>query len=185
MPALRATEISTMRRGIQPSDVSCCGSGRLGRGKLPHSILDAIAGLENPADRTEAEREKQKRHGEADAEMHVGGFKEAPAETADQIDDRIEQRDRLPAVRQHMDRIEGAAEKRQGLNDQQRYDLQLLETIGPDAEDETEQAEAHRGQYEERDHPERMCDMQWHEQPGGRECDQPKDDRLGRRRADE
>src|SRR3954447_13371445 len=136
MPAFRATEISMMRRGMRPSKLVL--------------VLDAIAGLENPADRAEAEREKQKRHRHADAEMHVGGFEDAPAETADQIDDRIEQRDRLPAVGQHMDRIEGAAEKRQGLNDQQRDDLQLLEAVGPDAEDEAEQGKAHRRQNQER-----------------------------------
>src|SRR3954447_15985753 len=128
MPAFRATEISMMRRGMRPSKLVL--------------VLDAIAGLENPADRAEAEREKQKRHRDADAEMHVGGFKEAPAETADQIDDRIEQRDSLPAIREHVNRIEGAAEKRQGLNDEQRDDLQLLEPVCPDAEDEAEQRKA-------------------------------------------
>jgi hypothetical protein len=39
--------------------------------------------------------------------------------------------------RQHADRVEGAAEECQRRDDEQRHDLQLLETVRPDADDET------------------------------------------------
>src|ERR1043165_9511125 len=125
MPAFSATEISMMRRGISgpPSLVL---------------VLDAIAGSEDPRDRAEADAKEQKRHRDAYAKVHVGGFKEAPAEAADQIHDRIEQRDGLPAGWQHVNRIERAAEEGERRDDQQRHHLQLLETVGPDAENEAE-----------------------------------------------
>src|SRR5688500_20402266 len=44
-----------------------------------------------------------------------------------QIDDRIEQGDGPPGGRQHVDRVEGAAEESEGGDDQHRNDLQLLE----------------------------------------------------------
>ncbi len=43
-------------------------------------------------------------------------------------------------------------------------DLQLLEAVGPDADDEAEQRERHRGQHEEGCHPDRMIDLQRHEE---------------------
>src|SRR3546814_3456402 len=61
----------------------------------------------------------------------------------------------------------------------------LLEPLGPDADDEAEQAECDRGQQQEGDHRHRMRDMQRYEQRGGREEDQHEHHRFGCRRADE
>src|SRR5712692_8252950 len=76
-------------------------------------LLQPVAGLEDPPHRGEADGQEQQGHAQADADRDVGGLEEAPAEAADQIDDRIEQRERLPDRRQDLDRVEGAAEKRQ------------------------------------------------------------------------
>src|SRR2546423_14555210 len=81
--------------------------------RLAHSILQAIPRLENPRDRSDAERKEKQRHRKADADMHVGRFKEAPAEAADQIDDRVEQRDFLPERREDGGRGERCAAERQ------------------------------------------------------------------------
>ena len=70
--------------------------------------------------------------------------------------------------RQHVDRVEGAAEEGQRRDDQHRDELQLLEALGPDADDEAEQAEGRRGQHQEGDHPQRVQDRDRHEQRGGR-----------------
>ena len=86
--------------------------------------------------------------------------------------------------RQHAGRIERAAEKRQRRDDQKRHDLQLLEAVGPQPENKAEQAETDRGQQQKGEHPERMLDMQRHEQKRRRQDDQPENDRFGRRRAD-
>ena len=67
---------------------------------------------------------------------------------------------------------------------EQRHDLQFLEAVGPQPENEAEQAEAERGQHQERQHPERMRDPDRHEQARGRQDDEAEHDRLGRRRAD-
>jgi len=48
-------------------------------------------------------------------------------------------------------------------DDEERYGLELLETVGPDPDDEANEAEGHRGQHEEEDHPERMLDPQRHQ----------------------
>lgn len=62
-------------------------------------ILESVAGLEDPPDDDKAKSEEAERHGEADADVHVGDLKEAPAKAADQIDDRVEQGDGLPQRR--------------------------------------------------------------------------------------
>src|SRR5258708_27409537 len=104
--------------------------------------LEPIAGAEQPPHDRQAKHQEQPRHGKADADAHVGDLEEAPAEAADQVDHRIEQGDGLPGRRQHADRIEAAAQERQRRDDEQRHDLQLFEPVGPDADDEAEQAEA-------------------------------------------
>jgi len=107
----------------------------------------AIAGLEDPPDDGQAHDEKQDGDRDADADVHVGKLEEAPAEAADQVNERVEQRDRPPERRQQARRIERAAEERERGDDEHRHDLQSLETVGPDAENEAEQAEADRGQH--------------------------------------
>ena len=103
--------------------------------KQVRSGLQPVAGLEHPPDHRHAQREEHQRHRDADGDIDIGHLEKAPAEAADQIDDRIEQCDRPPERRQHAGRIEGAAEKGQRRNDQKRDDLQLLETVGPDADE--------------------------------------------------
>ena len=109
---------------------------------------------------------------------------EAPAEAADQVDHRVEQRDLLPRRRQHVDRIEAAAQEGQRRDDHQWHDLQLLEAVGPDAEDEAQQAEGQRGQHQEAQHPHRMGDGEVDEQPRRAQHQQPEQDRLAGRGAD-
>ena len=58
------------------------------------SILQPIAGLEDPPHHDQADDQERQRHAEAEGHAHVGDLVEAPAEAADQIDHRIEQRDR-------------------------------------------------------------------------------------------
>src|ERR1700724_3174609 len=106
------------------------------------SRLETISRLEDPPDDDEADGEEQRRHGEAHGDTHVGDFEEAPAEAADEINDRVEQAHGLPYGRQHAHRIEAAAEEGERGDDEQRDHLQLLEAVRPDADDEAEQAEA-------------------------------------------
>jgi hypothetical protein len=139
-------------------------------------ILQPIAGLEEPGNDRHAEREKSKRDGHAQSDMHVGDIEEAPAESRNQIDQRVEQRDRAPERRQHVRRIKGAAEKRQRRDDQERHDLQLLEIVGPQSKNEAEQAETDRGRHQESHHPARMHDTDRHEQPRRGENDAAEND---------
>src|SRR4051812_394583 len=75
------------------------------------SRLEAIARPEDPGHDGEADGQHQGGRREADADMDVGDAVEAPAEAADEVDDRIEQRHHLPQRRQHLDRVEAAAQK--------------------------------------------------------------------------
>src|SRR5690606_41911063 len=80
---------------------------------------------------------------------HVRVLVEAPAEAADEVDHGIEQRHRLPERRQHVDRVEAAAEERERSHDQHGHELQLLEAVGPDAEDE--RSEEHTSELQSRE----------------------------------
>src|SRR5207253_5779492 len=146
--------------------------------------LEPVSGFEYPRHDRQRYRHEHDRHGEADSDAHVGDAVEAPAEAADQIDHRVEQRDRLPQGRQHIDRIEAASQKGQRSDDQQWYELQLFETVGPDADDEADETERYRREHEKENHPQRMRDSERHEQSGGRQDDETEDDRLGRSGAD-
>src|SRR5664279_4928214 len=81
-------------------------------------FLEFVAGPEDPPHHAKAQAQKKQRHADADGVPNVGDLEEAPAETADQIDHRIKQRDFLPERRQYADRIESAAQKRQRRDDQ-------------------------------------------------------------------
>src|SRR5438270_14037924 len=89
------------------------------------SLLDLVAGLEEPPDDAEADREEYRDHYDAHGDADVGDLVEAPAEARDQIDDRVDETHRLPERRQHIDRIEAAAQERQRRKHEQRNDLQL------------------------------------------------------------
>ena len=134
---------------------------------------EPVAGLEDPPHDGKAQRQKRERHGDADADVHVGDAVEAPAEAVDEINDRIELRHGLPERRQHTDGIEGAAEERQRRQHEHRYGLQLLEAVGPDADDEAEQAERHGDQYEKGEHPDGMRDLERYEQARRGQDDDP------------
>src|SRR5208283_4003099 len=102
-----------------------------------------------------------------------------------QIDDRIKQGDVAPQRRQHVDRIESSPQKGQRRDDHQGDDLQLFEAVGPNAEDETQQAEGDRNQEKKRACPNWVQDFERNEDPRGRKDQQAENDRFGRGRADE
>ena len=79
--------------------------------------------------------------------------KKGPAKAVDQIDHRVEQSDRPPWLGKHVDRIKGAAEERQRRDNQKRDDLELLKALGPNADDEPEQAKCRGDQHQEQQHP--------------------------------
>ena len=105
------------------------------------------------------QQHKDQDHGHTDANLNVGHTVKTPAQAADQVDHRVEQGDLLPERRQHVDRVKGTAEEGQRGDDHHRDDLQLLEIVSPQADDETEQAEADGGQQQKAEHPERMQDF--------------------------
>src|SRR5262249_76400 len=127
-------------------------------------ILEPIARLEDPPDYDKAEEKEARRHGEAYSHSDVGDPIESPPKAVDEVDDRIEQRDALPGFGQHREGIERAAEKRERRDDEHRHDLQLLESVRPDAEDEAKQAEGGRGQHQKSERPQGMHDLKRHEQ---------------------
>src|SRR6266702_5767641 len=118
------------------------------------STLEPVSGLEYPRDDQQKHRQKQRGHAEAHLDVHIGESIEAPAKSANQINDRIEQRHRPPERRQHIHRIEASAEKRERRDDQERHELQLLEAIRPYADDETEQTERDCSEHQKQDDPE-------------------------------
>ena len=185
----RLLAASRCLRGLPARDCATLLASSLLRRSRPcgydtWSVLQAPAGLEDPGHHAEAKQQEKQGHAQAHADADIPLAEEAPAEAADQIDDRVEQADRLPGLGQHRDRIKGAAEKGQRRDQQGRHEGELFEALGPDADDEAEQAEGQAGQHQERQHDERMLDMERHEKGGGCEDDQAEHDRLGRRRAD-
>src|SRR5580698_7048067 len=64
--------------------------------------LQPITRLEYPGDDRQAGRQEQKRHAEADPDADIGDAIETPAKAADEIDDRIDQRQGAPERRQHV-----------------------------------------------------------------------------------
>ena len=62
-----------------------------------------IPGTEYPVDYAEAQQEEDARHRDTELHANVGVFIEAPAESANQINNRIEKRYRLPRGWQHAD----------------------------------------------------------------------------------
>src|SRR3546814_7541562 len=91
------------------------------------SVLQPVSRAEHPEDHAQAQRQEEGDRAHTDLDPDIALAEEGPAEPADQIDDGIEQRHRAPCRRQHVERIEGAAEEGQRIDDEQRDDLQLLE----------------------------------------------------------
>src|SRR5205814_6062328 len=69
-------------------------------------------------------------------------------------------------------------------HDQQGNELQLFEIARPDADDEAEHAEGHRGEHQESYHPDRMLDMKGHEESRRSERDEAEHGRFGSRSTD-
>src|SRR5256885_459749 len=115
-----------------------------GRAPAPFGSQYGSSAYEKPSHDHETHDEKHERHPDAQRQAHVGYAVEAPAKTAHEINDGIEQRHLLPNRRQHPDGVEAAAEKRERRHDQHRDELELLEPVRPKADDEPEQAERDR-----------------------------------------
>src|SRR6478672_1942841 len=84
-----------------------CPFGQVVAGRARQlSALELVAGLEDPAHHRDAQSQKTDCRCGARGYVDVGDAEEAPAETTDEVDDWIEQRDLLPQRRQHADRVE-------------------------------------------------------------------------------
>src|SRR5580658_6563323 len=127
------------------------------------SGFQSPAGPQHPRHDQQAHHQKRRHEAQAHTDTDIGEAVETPPEAADQIDDGVEQGDRAPDRRQDVDAVEAAAQKRQRSYDQQRHDLKFFPAVGPDAQHETEQAEAHRRQQQKGDHPERVLNVKRYE----------------------
>src|SRR5690242_4815697 len=72
-------------------------------------VLQPVAGLEDPPHGRETGAEKNRDGRKAHLDIDISDLEEAPAKAADEVNDRVEQGDRLPHRRQHLDRVEAAA----------------------------------------------------------------------------
>src|SRR6476661_5185002 len=111
--------------------------------------FESISRSKNPRHDHEQHSEEHCGHRETEGDADIRNPVETPAKAADQVYGRVEQGDGLPERWQHVDRIETPAEKSERRDHDERDQLQLLEPVGPDADDEPEEAEAHRCQHEE------------------------------------
>src|SRR5690606_16831755 len=143
------------------------------------SPLRLVARLENPTDRRGTPGHEDQRHAGAQTHADVRHVIEAPAEAVDQVHHGVEERDLLPQLRKHADRVEAAAQESKRRDDHDGNDLQLLPPGGPHADDEAEQTECEGCQHEERDHPQRMLDAEGHEHTGGCKDDESEQHRFG------
>src|SRR5882762_1252769 len=146
LPEPRKEDICRVILRRMSACATCGSSAYLSKtSSVPSSVLQAEPGFEYPGDHSQAGSQESHGHAHADADAHIGGPVKAPAEAADQVHDGIEQAEGAPGRRQHVDRIEGAAEEGERGDDQHGNELQLFETLGPDADDESEQAERECG----------------------------------------
>src|SRR4051794_8137316 len=99
--------------------------------------LEPISCFKDPSYNHQRCRHKRHGHDKTNRNTNVGQPIETPSEAANQIKHGIEQGDFLPDRRQHLYRIKATAKEGQGCNDEQRYKLQFLKTISPEANDET------------------------------------------------
>src|SRR3546814_15526770 len=95
------------------------------------SILEPVSRPEHPEDHAEAQRQEEGDRAHTDLDPDIALAEEGPAEPAAQLDDGIEQRPRAPCRRQHVARIEGAAEEGQRIDDEQRDDPPPHEALRP------------------------------------------------------
>ena len=96
------------------------------------SVLDLIAGFEDPPHQAHTKRQEPADHQEAPGDSNVRLLKEAPAKSTDQVDHGVEQRNRLPERREHADGVKAAAKKGERGDHKQRDHLKLLKPVRPD-----------------------------------------------------
>src|ERR1700751_4919830 len=85
-----------------PRTTSCPFGQILARpGPQQWSTFELVAGFEDPAHHRDAQGQKTECRCGARGYVDVGDTEEAPAETTDEVDDWIEQRDLLPQRRKH------------------------------------------------------------------------------------
>ena len=95
------------------------------------SLAQPPARRENPADARAADRDHQPDRDQRHADRHVRKAEKRPAKARHEVKDRVQLGDAFPEWRQHVRRIERAAQKHQGRDDHHRHDLQLLEAFRP------------------------------------------------------
>ena len=127
----RRVDLARMQELARAADVAAGEGPRQATSEGAPLRPQPIAGAENPPQHRQAYGDEGRGEGEAADDADIAAAIEAPAETADQIDDRIEQADRAPERRQHVDRVERAAEEGERRHDQRRKDVQLLEASWP------------------------------------------------------
>src|SRR6185503_1148840 len=101
--------------------------------------------------RAEEDDDREARRG-----CYIRQAEKAVAEAVDHIEERIEMRQRLPERRQRMDRVENAGQERQWHDDKILECRQLVEFVGPDSRDQSEDAQDGAAEQRERDRPQRM-----------------------------
>ena len=121
--------------------------------------LQPVACLEDPGDDAKAQHEEQQCHAEADADIDVRQAEKAPAETADQIDDGIDQCDACARTAAACRSNRRCRRGKSAASRSAAARLQLLETVGPDADDEAEQAEGRPRSESERPASRSGCTM--------------------------
>src|SRR5262250_3526561 len=91
---------SGLQRAGGPPDLPDYGGRQTIDARLRvRSALQPVPGLEEPAQKRQADDEEHEDRGEARDDRHVGGAVEAPAEAADQVNDRVEQAEGAPRGR--------------------------------------------------------------------------------------
>src|SRR5690554_461913 len=123
---------------------------------LVQSRAQPISGFENPPDGHHTCCKEYQCHPYADGNMHICHAVKSPTKAANKVHHRVEQTERLPNFRQHIDGIESATQKNQRRYYHHRDNLQFFKTICPNTDNEAEQAKRNRYQHQKRQHLERM-----------------------------
>src|SRR5205085_5200413 len=95
-------------------------------------------------------------HEEARRRGDIRQSEEAVTKAVDHIEERIEMRQRLPERRQAVDRIEHTGQEGERHDEEVLKRRQLVELVGPDAGEETENAENRTAEHREGERPQRM-----------------------------
>src|SRR3569832_1839775 len=133
------------------------------------SVFQSVPRFEYPRHHGDADEKKRQRHRKADAAAHIRLAVEGPAKSVDEINDRVEQPEGAPELGQHGDRVDRPAEEGERRDDQHRDEAELLETQRPDAKYIAEQTKGHQRKHKKTKQPNKMLDVDRHEQMRGRE----------------